>query len=116
MRYLALVLHAHLPYIRHPEHEYFLEENWLYEAITETYPLLKVFEKLAEDGVKYRLTMSLTYPYSPCSRIRFQGVTSGIEKLINWLRKRLNGRAGCQSSTAWLTTIVIYSTMPVGIS
>ena len=39
--YLALVLHAHLPYVRHPEHENFLEEDWLYEAITETYlPLL----------------------------------------------------------------------------
>lgn len=59
--YLALVLHAHLPYVRHPEHEKFLEEDWFYEAVTETYiPLLKVFEKLAEDGVKYRLTISLT--------------------------------------------------------
>ena len=34
---LALVLHAHLPFVRHPEHDVFLEENWLYEAITETY-------------------------------------------------------------------------------
>ena len=25
--YLALVLHAHLPYVRHPEHENFLEEE-----------------------------------------------------------------------------------------
>ena len=33
--YLALVLHAHLPYVRHPEHPEFLEEDWLYEAITE---------------------------------------------------------------------------------
>jgi len=61
--YLCLVLHAHLPYIRHPEQEHILEENWLFEAITETYiPLLKVFEKLADDGVKFRLTMSLTPP------------------------------------------------------
>ena len=35
--YLALVLHAHLPFVRHPEHEEFLEEDWLFEAITETY-------------------------------------------------------------------------------
>ena len=47
--FLALVLHAHLPYVRHPEYEEFLEEDWLYEAITETYiPLLQVFEKLVE--------------------------------------------------------------------
>lgn len=55
------MLHAHLPYVRHPEEEYFLEENWLYEAITETYiPLIQVFENLIKDGVDFRVTMSLT--------------------------------------------------------
>ena len=45
--YLCMVLHSHLPFVRHPEHEDFLEEDWLYEAITETYiPLLNVFEGL----------------------------------------------------------------------
>ncbi len=59
--YLSLVLHAHLPFVRHPEHEEFLEEDWLYEAITETYiPLLWVFEGLVHSGVNFRLTMSLT--------------------------------------------------------
>jgi 1,4-alpha-glucan branching enzyme len=59
--YLALVLHAHLPFVRHPEHEDFLEEDWFYEALTETYlPLLKVFEGLVNDGVDFRLTMSIT--------------------------------------------------------
>ena len=59
--YLCLVLHAHLPFVRHPEEEDFLEENWLYEAITETYiPLIRVFEKLIEDHVNFRITMSLT--------------------------------------------------------
>ena len=59
--YLCFVLHTHLPYVRHPEHEDFLEEDWLYEAITETYiPLIMVFEKLVRDRVDFRLTMSLT--------------------------------------------------------
>ena len=59
--HLCLVLHAHLPFVRHPEHEEFLEEDWLYEAITETYiPLLWVFEGLVRDGIDFRLTMSLT--------------------------------------------------------
>lgn len=45
--YLALVLHAHLPFVRHPESDYVLEEEWLYEAITETYiPILRVFRDL----------------------------------------------------------------------
>ncbi len=67
--YLALILHAHLPYVRHPEYEEFLEEDWLYEAITETYiPLLQVFGKLVEDGVNFRVAMSLTPPL--CSMLR----------------------------------------------
>lgn len=61
--YLALVLHAHLPYVRHPEHEHFLEERWLYEAITETYiPLIQVFERLVQDNIPFRLTLSLSPP------------------------------------------------------
>ncbi|NLK50936.1 MAG: DUF1957 domain-containing protein [Syntrophomonadaceae bacterium] len=61
--FLTIVLHAHLPYVRHPEHEYFLEEMWYYEALTETYiPLLEVMERLVKEGVDFRLTMSLTPP------------------------------------------------------
>ena len=59
--YLTLVLHAHLPYVRHPEHEEFLEEDWLYEAITETYlPLLRVFDRIADERVPCRVTLTLT--------------------------------------------------------
>ncbi len=59
--YLGLLLHAHLPYVRHPEHEVFLEENWLFEAITETYiPLLQAFERLQKAGIAFRLTLSLS--------------------------------------------------------
>lgn len=61
--HLLFVLHAHLPYIRHPEEAVFLEEGWLFEAITETYiPILHRMEKLAEDGIPARLTMTWTPP------------------------------------------------------
>ena len=61
--YVALVLHAHLPFVRHPEHEFFLEEDWLYEAITETYlPLYEVMESMARDRVPFRLTLSMSPP------------------------------------------------------
>jgi 1,4-alpha-glucan branching enzyme len=47
--------------VRHPEHEYFLEEDWFFEAITETYiPLINVFTGLVNDGVDFRITMSVT--------------------------------------------------------
>ncbi|MGA2173813.1 MAG: 1,4-alpha-glucan branching protein domain-containing protein [Verrucomicrobiota bacterium] len=61
--HFALMLHAHLPFVRHPEHEKFLEENWLFEAITETYvPLLQFMEGWQNDGMKTRLTMSMSPP------------------------------------------------------
>jgi 1,4-alpha-glucan branching enzyme len=59
--YLSLVLHAHLPFVRHPEHEKFLEENWLFEAITETYlPLIQVMDGWLRDGMDTRLTITLS--------------------------------------------------------
>jgi len=61
--YFALVLHAHLPFVRHPEDPTVMEERWLYEAITGTYlPLLQVFEGMAADGIPYRATVSLSAP------------------------------------------------------
>ncbi len=61
--YLLLALHAHLPFVRHPEHEDFLEERWLYEAMTETYiPLIEVYDRLLADGISFQMTMSVTPP------------------------------------------------------
>ena len=58
---LALILHAHLPFVRHPEHREFIEEDWLFEAITETYlPLLDVLHTLADEGVPFKIAMSVT--------------------------------------------------------
>lgn len=61
--YVAILLHAHLPYVRHPEYEEFLEERWLYEAITESYlPLLDVLAGVARDRVPCRLALSFSPP------------------------------------------------------
>lgn len=59
--YVSLVLHAHLPFVRHPEDENCLEERWLFEAITECYlPLLDALEHLKTDHVPFRFTLSLS--------------------------------------------------------
>ena len=59
--YFALVLHAHLPFVRHPEHEKFLEENWLFEAITESYvPLIQIMDGWLRDGMETGCTLTLT--------------------------------------------------------
>src|ERR1043166_1007036 len=59
--YLSLILHAHLPFVRHPEREHFLEESWLFEAITESYlPLIQIMDGWLRDGMETRLTMTLS--------------------------------------------------------
>lgn len=59
--YHCLVLHAHLPYVRHPEHPRCDEERWLFEALTETYlPLLQLLERGAARGWRHCLTLSLS--------------------------------------------------------
>ncbi|MED1796860.1 DUF1957 domain-containing protein [Brevibacillus nitrificans] len=59
--YLSLVLHAHLPYVRHGERDDYLEERWVYEAMLETYlPLLMVFDKLLADGIDFRMTLAVS--------------------------------------------------------
>ncbi|MFO8007113.1 MAG: DUF1957 domain-containing protein, partial [Candidatus Brocadiia bacterium] len=59
--HIAIVLHCHLPYVRHPEHEDFLEEDWFYEAVAETYvPLLLMLRRLEADGVPGKLTVSFS--------------------------------------------------------
>lgn len=58
---LMIVLHGHLPYVRHPDHPFFFEENWLFEAVTGSYiPLLDMLERLASDGVPSPVTLSLS--------------------------------------------------------
>jgi len=59
--YHALLLHAHLPFVRHPEHEEFLEEDWLYEAVFESYlPLLRILQNLQKDQIAAPLTFTFT--------------------------------------------------------
>ena len=61
--YLALVLHAHLPFVRHPEHRYFLEENWLFEATTATYlPLLEMWARPRARRLPSGVTMTISPP------------------------------------------------------
>src|SRR5437763_14687730 len=60
---LLLILHAHLPYVRHPEFDRFLEERWFFEAVIETYlPLIKFFDKLKAEGTPFKVTLSVSPP------------------------------------------------------
>ena len=58
---LALILNAHLPFVRHPEYPRFLEEDWLFESISESYlPLLRMLNRLKSDRIKFKMTISIS--------------------------------------------------------
>ena len=83
--YLCMVLHTHLPFVNHPENDNYIEEQWLYEAITETYiPLITILKKLVDENVKFKITMSLTPPLLEMLNSRIQQ-----EKYIRYLEKHI---------------------------
>lgn len=91
--YWMLVLHSHLPFVKHPEYEFFLEEHWLFEAITECYiPLLIRLEKLDAEGVDFRLTTSITPPLAEMLTDRHlsQKYINYLEKMIRLTEKEIN--------------------------
>ena len=97
--YLALILHAHLPYVRHPEYDEFLEEDWLYEAITETYlPLLSVLYGLADDGVPFQLTLTLTPPL--CHMLRDPLLSSAMSGTSTAPSRSRAGKWSARTATA----------------
>jgi len=58
---VAFILNLHLPYVRHLEYPRFLEEDWLFESISESYlPMLRMFYDLRDKKVRYNLTVSIS--------------------------------------------------------
>src|SRR4030095_1615 len=94
--YFSLILHAHLPFVRHPEYPEFLEEDWLYEAITEVYlPLIFIFQSLVESGVQPRLAMNVSPPLcemlsDPLLQTRY---TRHLENLLELADKEVHRTA-----------------------
>ncbi len=90
--YFSLILHAHLPFVRHPEYPEFLEEDWLYEAITEVYlPLIFIFQTLHESGVKPRLAMNVSPPLCEmlADELLQTRYTAHLENLLELAKKEL---------------------------
>ncbi len=98
--YLSLVLHAHLPFVRHPEFPRFLEEDWLYEAIGETYiPLARMMERLLADRVPFRLTMTMSPPLcemlvDPLLKERYRRHAAGLLETLGKERGRIPEKYG----------------------
>lgn len=64
--YVSFVLHGHLPFIRHPEHDqdkhgFHGEEKWFFQAMNECYiPLIKAMGHLYYYNNDFNLTLSLS--------------------------------------------------------
>ena len=81
----SLVLHGHLPWVHHPDEPDFLEEDWYFEALAETYlPLIRILDGLAEDEVPVRLAVGLTPPL-----LRMFGAPALRKKAQGWLASKL---------------------------
>ena len=90
--YFTLILHAHLPFVRHPEYPEFLEEDWLFEAITEVYlPLIFIFQSLHEAGARPRLAMNVSPPLCEmlADTLMQERYTRHLENLIELAEKEL---------------------------
>ena len=62
-RYCSLILHAHVPWVRNPEEERCLEEDWLFGAVAESYvPMLEMLHDLRDDEVPWKLTVNMSPP------------------------------------------------------
>ncbi len=83
---LALVLHAHLPYVR-SERIGSLEEDWFFQALLECYlPLVQLLEKSARDLEQNpRLTLSL----SP-TLLSLLNEKELTKRFPDWIKIRLN--------------------------
>jgi 1,4-alpha-glucan branching enzyme len=83
--YWIPVLHSHLPFVKHPEYEYFLEEQWLFEAIDECYiPLLTNMKRLVDEEIDFRLTTSVTPPLAEMLKdnLLMQKYARHVDKMI----------------------------------
>ena len=88
----CLILHAHLPFVRHPEHPRFLEESWFYEAVIETYlPLLEGANGWRREGIRDALTLSLspTLCTMLTDKLLVDRCTRRIEKLAELAEKEI---------------------------
>ncbi len=80
--FISMVLHAHLPFVKHPEFDRYLEENWFFEALTETYiPLVDMLERLRSEGIASGLTISISPTL--CAMLRDEVLLERYETYLN---------------------------------
>ncbi|MCL6515562.1 1,4-alpha-glucan branching protein domain-containing protein [Alicyclobacillus sp.] len=95
--HLCVVLHAHLPFVRHPRQASALEERWLFEALLESYlPLTDRMLGWTRDGLPWHLTLSVSPALAamladPLLQSRFRAHLDRLIRLAADERSRLMG-------------------------
>ena len=88
----TFVLHSHLPYARMAG-RWPHGEEWIHEAATDTYlPLLAALHDLADEGVRYRLTIGITPVLA--EQLADADVLRNLEDYLDDLRARAVSDAG----------------------
>jgi 1,4-alpha-glucan branching enzyme len=94
--YLSIVLHAHLPYVRPAPRCPSEREAWLYERARDCYlPLIRVLDRLHEDNVRTRLTLSLspTLIAQLCAPLVQERLVRHLNDMIELSARELNRTA-----------------------
>lgn len=77
---LSIIFNTHIPYVLQSDSNFHEQENWIFEAITETYiPLLNILSELGEKEHKNDIILSFT----PCT---LKQITEGKDKYIKHLQ------------------------------
>jgi 1,4-alpha-glucan branching enzyme len=64
-----LILHAHLPFVRHPGQARMLEEDWFHEAFAGSHlQILGMLDHFARDGIHAPFTLGITAPLAAMMR------------------------------------------------
>lgn len=96
---ILFLMHAHLPFVRHPEYSRFFEENWLFEAIAETYlPLVQAMRRLLEKGVPGVLNLSVSPPLIEMlsDETLIKKFTEHLYKQLELINKEVKRNAGTE--------------------
>ena len=99
---LSTILHAHLPWVRHPQHPHHLEEQWFFEAMHETYlPLLQLLDRLERDDVSGRFTVSLspTLLAMMADELLTERFVDHLSRLVEFSRRDVERTEGEQFET-----------------
>jgi 1,4-alpha-glucan branching enzyme len=105
---LMFLLHAHLPYVNHPQDSAFLEENWFFEAVVETYvPIISVLERLAAEGIRPGVVISISPTLGAMLENEALEAKLGqyVESRLELLEKELER---CKDDPLLLRTVQLY--------